>query len=219
MNENLKRKILNFFFPTRCPVCGDLIGAMEKFCNDCAQKLTRYDGDCRIIGAKSLTASFIYDENIIPAIMLMKSGVCGNADYALGNELADRLKEEGIPDMIDIIVPVPMYRRDEKTRGYNQSRLIAETLGKRLCIPVSSRAVVKIRKTDQQKKLDRKMRMLNVKGAYAVDNPEEIVGKRILLVDDICTTGSTLAEITSILLESGASEVRCAACCYTPNPS
>lgn len=217
MNEKLRRKILDFFFPTRCPVCGELIYAEERFCSDCQSRLKRYDGDRTITGAKSFTAAYIYDENVFPAIKLLKEGVCGNADYALGNGLADRLEEEGIQDKIDVIIPVPMYRSDEIERGFNQSLLVAKIIGKRFKISVDSASVVKKRRTEQQKKLDRKMRKLNLKGVYTIKDPDHIWGKRILLVDDISTTGSTLSEIASILLESGAAAVRCAACCYTPS--
>lgn len=217
MNEKFKRKILHLLFPTKCPVCGCFIGSMDRFCSDCAGKLHRYSGELNIKGAESFTASFIYDDSIIPAVMLMKDGICGNAGYALGNELADKLEDDGIVDKIDIIIPVPMYRSDERARGYNQSDIIARVIGKRFGIPVADRAVVKIRRTKQQKTLDRKMRMLNLKGAYSVRSPEIIFGKRILLVDDVCTTGSTFTELTSLILENGALEVRCAACCHTPD--
>lgn len=218
MNEKLKRKILHLLFPTRCPLCGSFIGSMERFCDDCDGKLHRYNGNYYIRGAAGFTASFVYDKNIVPAIMLMKDGICGNADYALGNELADRLEDDGTAAKIDVIIPVPMHRSDERARGYNQSEVISRIIGKRFGIPVADGAVVKIRRTKQQKMLDRKTRMLNVKGAYVVRSPETIFGKRILLVDDICTTGSTFAELTALILENGASEVRCAACCHTLDP-
>lgn len=217
MNEKFKRKILHLLFPTKCPVCGCFIGSMDRFCINCAENLHRYNGNFNIKGAESFTASFIYDDGIIPAVMLMKYGICGNAGYALGNELADRLADDGTVDKIDIIIAVPMYRRDKRARGYNQSDVIARVIGKRFGIPVADRAVVKIHRTKQQKMLDRKMRMFNLKGAYAVRSPEIIFGKRILLVDDVCTTGSTFTELTSLILENGALEVRCAACCHTPD--
>ncbi len=219
MSDKLKRKILDFFFPTRCPVCGELSGTFDRFCKDCKLKLHRYDGNYNVSRAVSFTATFVYDQSISPAIMLMKNGVCGNADYAFGNELADRLNEECVSDKIDIIIPVPMYRRDKKIRGFNQAELVAKVVGKRLGILVDSGSLAKIRRTKQQKSLDRKMRMVNVKGAYDVTVPEKIYGKRILLIDDICTTGSTLTELTALLLNNGASEVRCAACCKTPDLS
>ncbi len=215
MSERLKRKILHVFFPARCPVCGEVIGYMDRFCLKCRDKLENIVDSEEIRGARSFTTAFAYDENTRPAIMLLKDGICGNADYALGNELADCLADQRVPERIDVIIPVPMYKSDESVRGFNQAELIANVVGRRFHIPVSVGAVIKKHKTKQQKSLDREMRMKNLAGAYSVRKPQNIVGKRILLVDDVSTTGSTLTELTKLLLSAGASEVSCAACCKT----
>ena len=215
MFEKFKRKILHAFFPTRCPVCGEFIGHMDSFCCKCMDKLNNTDKVEKINGARSFTTAFVYDENIRPAIMLLKDGICGNADYALGNSLADALAEQNVPERIDVIIPVPMYKSDRLKRGFNQSELIATVIGRRFNIPISSEAVVKNRKTEQQKTLNREMRKQNLEGAYAICKPKKIAEKRVLLVDDVSTTGSTLQELTSLLLSAGASEVSCAACCKT----
>ncbi len=219
MYKNFKRKILHFFYPTRCPVCDEVIYSMDRFCVKCMNNLNYTEDDVCISGAESFTTAFVYDDNIRPAILLMKKGICGNADYALGNELADRLERRGIINGIDVIIPVPMYKKDRIKRGFNQAELIANVIGRRFNVPVSADAVVKNRKTTQQKTLNREMRMKNLAGAYNICNHVEIAGKRVLLVDDVSTTGSTLAELTSLLLSAGASEVYCAACCQTPEHS
>lgn len=219
MFKDFKRKILHFFYPTRCPVCDEVICSMDRFCGKCMKNLNYTEGDVSISGAGSFTTAFVYDDNIRPAIMLMKKGVCGNADYALGNELADRLEQRGIIEGIDVIIPVPMYKHDKIKRGFNQAELIANVIGRRFNIPVSAESVVKNRKTTQQKTLNREMRMKNLARAYNVCNHIEIAGKRVLLVDDVSTTGSTLAELTLLLLSAGASDVCCAACCQTPEHS
>lgn len=219
MIKDIKRKILHFFYPTRCPVCDEVIYSMDRFCGKCMENLNYTEDDVSISGAASFTTAFVYDDNIRPAIMLIKKGICGNADYALGNELADRLEQRGIIDEIDVIIPVPMYKKDKIKRGFNQAELIANVIGRRFNIPVSPDSVTKNRKTMQQKTLNREMRMKNLAGAYNVCNPVEIAGKSVLLVDDVSTTGSTLAELTSLLLSIGASEVRCAACCQTSEHS
>ncbi len=219
MFKGFKRKILHIFFPTRCPVCGEFIGCMDRFCSKCMDNLNYTERNESINGAKSFTTAFLYDENIRPAIMLMKDGICGNADYALGNSLADVLEEQQVHKRIDVIIPVPMFRSDMLKRGFNQSELISDVIGKRFDIPVSAEAVVKNRRTEQQKNLNREMRMQNLAGAYDVRYPEEISGKRVLIVDDVSTTGSTLTELTALLLAAGASEVSCAACCQTSEHS
>lgn len=216
MNFFIKRQLLQFFFPSRCPVCGKVIGAMDRFCDECSDSLDRYSGSFSVKGASSFTAAFLYNDKVRPAIVLLKDGVCGNADYALGGELADKLKADGLADCIDIIVPAPLHRSSQRKRSFNQAELIAKTIGRELGKPVCSDAVIKQRKTPDQKELNRIMRSMNLKNAFVPLNTGPLRGKRVLLIDDVCTTGSTLAELTSLLLRAGASEVHCAACCKTP---
>ena len=218
MRFETKRKILHFFFPTRCPVCGEVIGAMETFCPECAEKLTVYCGNFNISRAAGSTAAYVYDKNSAPAVILMKRGVCGNADYALGQALAKRLLSTGISGKCDVIVPVPLHISARRKRGFNQAELIASELSRELGIPVAERCIVKARKTAAQKKLNRIQRRSNLRGAFAVSDCDAFKGKTVLLVDDVCTTGSTLTELTALLMDSGASAVYCAAACKTPPP-
>ena len=211
MGYLLKRKLLHLFFPTRCPVCGELIGAMDRFCSSCKDKLTRYDVSFSIEGAESFTAVFEYDDSIKPAIFLLKDGICGNAAYALGGELAGRLK--GNISDIDVIVPAPMHRRDIRRRGFNQSALIAAEVSKILDIPADMKAVSKIRHTHTQKGLGKGGRAVNLRRAFSAS--DSLKGKKVLLIDDICTTGSTLREITAEIKRAGAVSVYCACCCKT----
>lgn len=214
MRYTLKRRLLHIFFPTRCPVCGELIGAMDRFCAACTGKLSSYKGSFTIDGAAGFTAAFDYDDSVKPAVFLLKDGTDGNAAYALGSALGERLRAEGTANNADIIVPAPMYRRDVFRRSFNQSLLIAREVGRVLGIPVEERAVKKIRSTRAQKELDKLSRSVNLRGAFSAD-AQKVSGKNILLIDDICTTGSTLREITAELNAKGAASVHCACCCKT----
>lgn len=216
MDNYLKRKILQLFYPSRCPICDAIIFHSDRFCSGCRDKLTEYKDNFKVKDASSFTAAFIYDENVLPAISLLKNGICGNADYALGGELADLLKFNGISEKIDIIIPVPVHFSTKEKRTYNQSELIAKIVSDALELSICTDVVVKKRITDDQKKLNRISRTINLKNAFTVVLPELIKEKGVLLVDDICTTGSTLAELTSLMLENGAKSVHCAACCKTP---
>ncbi len=216
MNCGFKRKLLHLFYPTRCPICGEIINASESFCGECYKNINHYTGNFKVINAKSFTAAFVYDENITLAINLLKDGICGNADFALGSALANKLERNGTAELIDVIIPVPMYSSDKRARGYNQTELIAKTVGKALDIPVSTQAVIKVRRTAPQKNLNRIMRTLNILKAFSVAEPKALNGKSVLIIDDICTTGNTLAEIAKILIKSGVKEVHCASCCKTP---
>lgn len=210
--------MLHLLFPTRCPVCGEFIGYMERFCPQCVGKLNVYEGSFSIEGAASFTAVYLYDDNIKPAVFLLKDGTGGNADFALGGALADRLKENGIAKMVDVIAAAPMHKKDIRKRGFNQSLLIAKEVSRLLHLPVDTNAVSKVRRTRAQKELDSLGRSINLKNAFAADS-HRLRGKRVLVIDDICTTGSTLRELTAAILQSGAASVHCACCCKTPKSS
>lgn len=216
MRYKLKRFILNLIYPNSCPVCGELIGFNDDFCFACRDNLTVFGDDMHIDGADGCCAAFEYDDKISPAVILLKNGVCGNSAFALGTALAERIKKSGFSDKIDMIIPVPMYRSDKRRRGYNQSELIARIISRELSIPLITDAVVKCRKTSAQKLLGRDERIKNLSGAFSVCDAKLIRGKNILLIDDVCTTGSTFAELTKLLKENGADTVCCASCCKTP---
>lgn len=216
--NNLKRRILHLLYPTKCPVCGEIIGYMEDFCDKCKENLTPYTENFIIDGAESFTAAYTYDDKISPAIMLLKDGICGNAAFALGKALAEALERKGITDKSDLILPVPLHRTSRRRRGFNQSELIAHEICLRFETPLCSNILIKHKRTAEQKNLSRNERLVNLSGAFSVTRPELIRGKCILLVDDVCTTGSTLSEIARLLKENGAAEVHCAACCKTPPP-
>ncbi|MBP7186423.1 MAG: ComF family protein [Ruminococcus sp.] len=210
MDYLFKRKLIHLLYPNRCPVCGDVIGANDRFCADCEGKLNEFSGSFTVRGADSALAVYEYDSVIKPAVILLKNGTCGNAAFALGTALADKIKACGIT--CDIIVPVPMHRKAMRKRGYNQAELICMEVGRVLNIPVS-KCVSKTISTADQKTLGYEERRRNLTGAFAVT--KNVRGRKVLLIDDVCTTGSTFAEITSVLLNAGASSVTCAACCKT----
>lgn len=163
MRGGLFSSVVHLLYPTRCPVCGEVIGKSERFCSECANSLTPFGGSFNIKGAESFSAAFEYNVKVSPAVILLKRGVCGNADYALGSALADVLRENGIAKKADVIVPVPMYRSDKRRRGYNQSALIARVISNELDIPLAEKAVEKQRLTARQKELTRDERAVNLK--------------------------------------------------------
>jgi ComF family protein len=190
-----------------------VIGANDSFCPECSGKLVPYNDDFSVAGSSGFTAAYEYRPEISAGIIIMKRGIVGNAPFAFGGALVERIREAGFE--ADIIVPVPMFRNDLQKRGVNQSELIAKELSLRLGIPVCRNAVRKVRSTTQQKGLSRQERLVNLRGAFAVNAPL-IAGKSVIVADDVCTTGSTLAEMTDILLKAGAKKVYCACCCKTP---
>ncbi|HEY3342169.1 MAG TPA: ComF family protein [Anaerolineae bacterium] len=105
----------------------------------------------------------------------------------------------------DIIVPVPLHARRRRERGYNQSELLARGLAAACGVPVDTRLLTRVRYTDQQALLKGAARRQNVQGAFVADARAN--GKLIVLVDDVLTSGATLTECASILLNAGAGSV------------
>lgn len=212
MKRETIRSLAALIYPVRCPICGDVIGANDCFCPKCSEILVKFSGSYSVKGCAAATAAYEYHDNMSEAVMIMKRGIGGNAPFAFGAELAECIRRSGMTDA-HMLVPVPMYQPELRKRGFNQSKLIADELSKRLSIPVCSDAVAKSYETLPQKTLGSSERKVNMHGAFSVTKPAAVAGKTIILVDDVCTTGSTLAEAAAVLLESGAARIYCACCC------
>lgn len=106
----------------------------------------------------------------------------------------------------DALVPIPLHKTRKRKRGFNQAQLLAEKLGKRLEIPVEKRILERTKKTGPQKELNDVQRRANLKNAFQV-RQNDVRLKRIVLVDDIYTTGSTIDAAVAVLLEHGAEKV------------
>ena len=216
MEREKLRELAALIYPSRCPVRGEVIGANDSFCEKCTEILVRWEEVFSVKGCAGAVAAYEYRTNMKEAIMLMKRGVMGNAPFAFGSAVAERLLEKGF-DKADLLIPVPMFKSDRRRRGANQSQLIAEEVGRRLGIPVDAKSVVKSVETLPQKELRKSEREVNMRGAFTVAVPDAILSKTIILIDDLCTTGSTLAELAAVLLEAGAAKVYCACACKTVN--
>jgi len=106
-----------------------------------------------------------------------------------------------------ILVPIPLSKRKMKIRGFNQSEEIAKKLSEKLKIPLFGDCLIKVKENLPQMELSEKERQENIKGVFEVRSKEKILGKKILLIDDVYTTGATMEEVAKILKEAGAKEV------------
>lgn len=209
----------SLFFPKRCMLCrcflpedaGDL-------CPDCLAEAPRYpfsasnpppSGKNHLHFLDSFTAIWYYEEDIRRAIHRYKFRRATHLAPKFGRQLADQLRDQG-PWDYDLLTWVPVSAQRKRRRGYDQCQLLAEFVGAELGRePV--RLLKKIRNTPAQSGISLPAeRRANVLGAFCVCEEADIRGKRILLLDDVYTTGATAEECARVLLTAGAGEVHCA---------
>ncbi|HEX9911635.1 MAG TPA: ComF family protein [candidate division Zixibacteria bacterium] len=130
---------------------------------------------------------------------------------SLGKELGKRLGELLIQDKFlkdyDYLLPVPLHRSKERERGYNQSKILAEEISELTFLPLLDKVLMRKKNTRDQTNLNAEERERNVRGAFIVRDKLVLKGKRIILVDDVMTTGATLKECSRVLKEAGVKEV------------
>lgn len=187
--------------PSRCAACDARIRRRTLFCVACAvsviERPSRYPArECAV---------FAYGGAIATAIARCKYG--GRPDLAprLGELMATRA--ESFAGQIDIVVSVPLHPRRLADRGFDQAALLARPIARRLVVPWAPRALARVQDTAKQASLDKAARATNLHGAFAVRTPEAIQGRRVLLVDDVRTTGATLSGCVSALRSAGAERV------------
>jgi ComF family protein len=121
--------------------------------------------------------------------------------------LAEIVKQEGGKLGADIVVPVPLHRDRERERGYNQAGLISEPLARTLGLPHKAVLLMRTKPRPNKQVLSVEERWESVRGAFATRSGSQVDRKRVLLVDDVMTTGATLDACARVLLESGAKSV------------
>ena len=231
--ERMKRnRIRDVLFPPRCPVCDEILepelvgetyihkkceqkllpvrGAVcmhcgrpvelqQEYCYDCKRK----EPDRSFVQGKAL---FVYRGSIRKTMYRFK--------YANKREYGDFFAEQAVAmygewlkkKQIDAIIPVPMYEPKKRKRGYNQAECFAKALSKETGIPLDAKLVTRCRDTAPQKELNDMQRRKNLKGAFLCKGNEKHY-ERVLLVDDIYTTGSTADAVTECLQNAGIEQV------------
>ncbi len=209
-------KLINWFldlvYPTRCILCRRfLTPGRPRICPACRERMPRTEDGGRRRGDffSECVSALYYEGTVRRAIQRYKFDGAQVYDEAFGELLASCIYEH-LEGEYDILSWVPLDAGRKRSRGYDQAELLARDAGRRLRRqPVSvlqkRRGIRPQSKTGAPEK-----RRANIAGAYRVPDPERIKGKRILLIDDIVTTGSTLSECAKTLLLAGAEDVRCA---------
>ena len=202
--------ILRLLFPPKCILCGKLLRDEETdLCHDCRSESPEcHKNNLTFSFLDSWAAVWYYDGYIRKSLHRYKFGRARHYAPAYGRLLAMKLMTE-YPEGFDLLTWVPVSRLRRFTRGYDQVELLAEAVGKELGMePV--RTLRKLRNNPPQSGIDRiEKRRANVLGIYRIENPEQVKGKRVLLLDDILTTGATAGECARVLLTAGAREVHC----------
>ncbi len=134
----------------------------------------------------------------------------------LGQTLQHRF-DEGLAKP-DRMIPVPLANKRLRQRGYNQAAMLANWLGSHLDLPVDERLIKRVKETPAQQGLDAKARKRNLRDAFALTDPDRVMGKHLALIDDVLTTGSTADTLARLLIEAGARKVDVYCLARTPKP-
>lgn len=188
--------------PTSCAACEALVAPRVLFCPACVTTL-----DLLPASSNRSLARFEYGGAIATAITRLKYGDRPDLGPRLGQAMLP--VAQSLRGAVDIVIPVPLHPRRLQERGYNQAVLLAAPVAQSLALPLLPRALLRIRDTTQQATLDRSHRLTNLGSAFRVRARDRarIEGKRILLVDDVRTTGATLEASAIALREKGARDV------------
>lgn len=220
--------LLEFFLPRLCLFCGAAVGedAAVAVCPECAGQIDwvasplcsccgavfasrdgadRVCGDCRTDPPPftRARAAAVYEDPAALAVKRFKF----NRQMAFLPVMQHWLQHPLCLDLVaaaDLIIPVPLHSKRLKQRGFNQALLLARAFPQ---ITVSREALVRVRHTIPQVELKPKERRDNVKDAFAVPDPAQVKGKNVLLIDDVYTTGATVAECAKVLRRAGAKQI------------
>lgn len=220
------KKCLNILYPRCCPICHRILKNQEGLiCPECAALLKPYDGPRCMKCGKSVAPQeefcsecsgrkrfftegkgiYFYDDRMKGSLLRYK--YYGRREY--GDFYAAAMCRYGKKEIerwqVDLLIPVPLHPSKQRRRGFNQAQYLADRIGAFYGIPVSGSALIKKKKTKSQKKLNAGERCRNLQDAFEVR--ERLDGLRILVIDDVYTTGSTMDAAAACLVGAGASKV------------
>lgn len=228
VTKSVLQKLRRFVFPPSCVLCQEILAPGEQYiCKDCEAKTSYIKHPvCMKCGGEITEKEQAlcedcsrFDRHFVKGFPAMKY------DYPIDEALAAfkyqnkrgygeffaseifKVHGDAIQQLkVDVLVPIPIHQKKLLKRGYNQAELLADDLGKELGVPVDTELLKRTIHTPPQKKLDQHERELNMKKAF--QSTDKIVNyKKVMLVDDIYTTGATVEACTKLLLDKGVKEV------------
>lgn len=205
--KNLIEKILDWIYKKKCYFCKSSKEA-SRMCSQCYDTLDFLPVKTnRIIDGKNVFCAGTYSKNLQKLIRGLKYHNQPDLAYYLAKFMSEYF--EKITDKNDFeVVPVPIYPKRERKRKYNHMNLVAEEFCRITGNYFNKDLIKRIKDTKPQYKLKRQERMQNLSGAFSVSK-EKYSGKTILLIDDICTTGSTFEEMIKELKKCGIEDIVC----------
>ena len=226
--KRIGEAVIDALFPARCPVCGDIVtpggrrvcrdceGVLkyveEPYCLKCGGPLKNTEevlcGDCSLRERKFDRGRAVFVYNDIMSLSIYGFKYNKRQEYAAfyADEIVKRLGRFLRDLKPDALVPVPLSRQRYIKRGYNQAELISDELSKRTGVPVARDLLVRTKNTKPQKNLSGEERENNLKRAFKIGR-NDVSLKTVVLIDDIYTTGSTIASAAGCLKENGVKGV------------
>jgi competence protein ComFC len=207
---------------SRIPVCEGCLAGFERLvepmCRCCGRPFVSettqqaIEPKCRLCRADfyafDRARSFaVYDDALSEAVVLLKYEEVTRLGDWFAERLAEIVARAPADWRADVVVPVPLHRERRRERGYNQAELIARPLAKRLKIRLNARILLRIKPRPAQLVLSRTEHWKSVRGAYATREGGQVDNLRVLLVDDVLTTGATLDACARALKKAGAAAV------------
>jgi len=203
-----------FALPQRCPGCGAPASAARLLCDPCRAAIPRLafalcarclalgrePVGCRLHGGCEVRPAWIYDERAAAVVRALKFA----ERPVLAASLAEELARVAPRERVDAVIAVPLHPARRRERGYDQAGRLAVALAARLGAPPLAGVLERARATRPQARLGPRARRRNLSGAFRVQNPEWIARRRLLLVDDVVTTGATLEAALGALADAGA---------------
>lgn len=215
------RGALDLLYPSLCLHCEARTGSGGYLCPQCRNLLNPVDQPAldqllERLGSDAIDSAFavwFFDKGSpLQAVQhVLKYGNRPRCGGWLGAHLASALESRGAVEQTDVVVPIPLHRSRLLERGYNQSAFIADAVAKALARPMLRRVLIRARATKTQTNLTRVQRTQNVSGVFEVARPDAVSGRRVLLIDDVMTTGATLDAAAHALHAAGAVRITAAA--------
>ena len=238
--ENLGRALQNLLLPPRCPICHELVTDSDQLhiCADCLAALPKLSSPvCSICGIPfngagtdhpcsrclqtpppyvAARAALRYEGACRDLIHRFKYEYKSHLRRPLGLLTAELLADFATQQQPDLLVPVPLHSSRLRRRGFNQAVLLGEVLSRQWQIPLLRQGLKRTRPTTPQVELTLEQRSHNLHNAFSVTDSNAIRDRRIMLVDDVFTTGSTLAECARILQQAGCHTVSAVTVAHAP---